>query len=351
MNSHNNRPKTLSQFIAETQREVPFQTGDLARLIQDISIAAKIVNREINKAGLADMLGAAGSANIHGEDVQKLDEFANDEFLSVFRAGDACCVIASEENEKVIPLVHEFSHRAKYAVLIDPIDGSSNTEVNVSIGTIFSIYTRLSENGPGTEADCLQKGTAQVAAGYVIYGSCTMLVYSTGNGVNGFTLDPSIGEFCLSHPNMRIPEGKFYSINEGNFQRFEEGIQKFITYCQEEKSGSASPYISRHIGSMVADFHRNLIKGGVFIYPASKEYLKGKLRLMYECNPMAFLIEQAGGKASDGYNRILEINPYNIHQRTPLIIGSVEMVEEVEHFLKQNTSPSFKNPPKAIINF
>ncbi|HXA01220.1 MAG TPA: class 1 fructose-bisphosphatase, partial [Cytophagaceae bacterium] len=343
--------KTLSQFIAETQREVPFQTGDLARLIQDISIAAKIVNREINKAGLADMLGAAGSANIHGEDVQKLDEFANDEFLSVFRAGDACCVIASEENEKVIPLVHEFSHRAKYAVLIDPIDGSSNTEVNVSIGTIFSIYTRLSENGPGTEADCLQKGTAQVAAGYVIYGSCTMLVYSTGNGVNGFTLDPSIGEFCLSHPNMRIPEGKFYSINEGNFQRFEEGIQKFITYCQEEKSGSASPYISRHIGSMVADFHRNLIKGGVFIYPASKEYLKGKLRLMYECNPMAFLIEQAGGKASDGYNRILEINPYNIHQRTPLIIGSVEMVEEVEHFLKQNTSPSFKNPPKAIINF
>ena len=298
MNSQIHRPKTLSQFIAETQRELHLPT-EVARLLQDISIAAKIVNREINKAGLADMLGAAGSENIHGEDVQKLDEFANEEFISVLREGDSCCVIASEENENVIPLIHEFPEHAKYAVLIDPIDGSSNTEVNVSIGTIFSIYTRLSESGPGTEADCLQKGIAQVAAGYVIYGSCTMLVYSTGNGVNGFTLDPSIGEFCLSHPNMKIPEGKFYSINEGNFQRFEEGIQKFITYCQEEKSGSASPYISRHIGSMVADFHRNLIKGGVFIYPASKEYLKGKLRLMYECNPMAFLIEQAGGKASE----------------------------------------------------
>lgn len=347
----NRRPTTLSQFIVEKQREIPYATGELTRLLQDISIAGKIVNREINKAGLADLLGCSGASNIHGEQVQKLDEFANEEFIAALNSGGACCVIASEENEEVIPIEHEMAHEAKYAILIDPIDGSSNTEVNVSIGTIFSIYKRLGKNGPGNEADCLQKGTEQVAAGYIIYGSSTMLVYSTGNGVNGFTLDPSIGEFCLSHPNMKIPEGKFYSINEGNFQRFEEGIQKFITYCQEEKSGSDHPYISRHIGSMVADFHRNLIKGGVFIYPASKEYIKGKLRLMYECNPMAFLVEQAGGKASDGVNRIMELQPTNIHQRTPLIIGSAEMVEIVEHFLKQDNSSKFDTIPKKLSNW
>jgi fructose-1,6-bisphosphatase I len=329
------RPKTLRQFILESEKDVLSGNKELSRLLQDISVAAKVVNREINKAGLVDILGQSGNSNIHGEEVKKLDEFAHDEFIATLKSGGECCVIASEECEQVIPVYQEYAD-ARYVVLIDPVDGSSNIDVNVSIGTIFSIYKRVSVNGPGTERDCLQKGVDQVAAGYIIYGTSTMFVFTTGNGVNGFTLDLSVGEFYLSHPNMKIPAiGKFYSINEGNYQQFEEGIQKFINYCQEEISGSDSPYISRHIGSMVADFHRNLIKGGVFIYPSTQQHPKGKLRLMYECNPMAFLVEQAGGKASDGRNRTLEIESNAIHQLTPLIIGSADMVELVERFMQE----------------
>ncbi len=334
-----NRPRkvtTLGQFIIERQRDFPFAKGELSRLLRDIGIAAKIVNREVNKAGLVDILGSTGRENIQGEDVKKLDIFANEQFIAALTSGGECCVIASEENEEIIPIETEISKNAKYVVMIDPLDGSSNIDVNVSIGTIFSIYRRKSLGGPGTLEDCLQAGTEQVAAGYVVYGSSTMLVYTTGRGVNGFTLDPSIGEFCLSHPEMRVPEtGVIYSINEGNYIKFPEGIKKYIKYCQEDDKATSRPYSSRYIGSMVADFHRNLIKGGVFIYPQTQKSPNGKLRLCYECNPLAFIVEQAGGKASHGTGRILEITPTDLHQRTPIIIGSVKMVEQVEDFLRQ----------------
>lgn len=334
-----NRPRkvtTLGQFIIERQRDFPFAKGELSRLLRDIGIAAKIVNREVNKAGLVDILGSTGRENVQGEDVKKLDIFANEQFIAALTSGGECCVIASEENEEIIPIETEISKNAKYVVMIDPLDGSSNIDVNVSIGTIFSIYRRKSLGGPGTLEDCLQAGTEQVAAGYVVYGSSTMLVYTTGRGVNGFTLDPSIGEFCLSHPEMRVPEtGVIYSINEGNYIKFPEGIKKYIKYCQEDDKATSRPYSSRYIGSMVADFHRNLIKGGVFIYPQTQKSPNGKLRLCYECNPLAFIVEQAGGKASHGTGRILEITPTDLHQRTPIIIGSVKMVEQVEDFLRQ----------------
>lgn len=342
------RSKTLSQFIIASQKKFPEAKGNLTQLLNDLSIAAKIVSREISKAGLAGILGTSGQTNVHGEEVKKIDEFANEEFLLALRAGGACCVIASEENEDIISIAE--AKDAPYAVLIDPVDGSSNSDVNITIGTIFSIYNRISPPGPGLVEDCLQPGWKQVAAGYVIYGSSTMLVYTSGDGVNGFTLDNSIGEFYLSHPNLMIPEnGKFYSINEGNYQRFEEGIRSFIDYCQVELSASDTPYISRHIGSLVADFHRNLIKGGIFIYPATKEHKKGKLRLMYECNPMAFIVEQAGGRASDGYQCITQLQPENIHDHTPLIIGSKEMVNLVENFLKnQGHIPDHNITRKAV---
>lgn len=334
-----NRPRkvtTLGQFIIERQRDFPFAKGELSRLLRDIGIAAKIVNREVNKAGLVDILGSTGRENVQGEDVKKLDIFANEQFIAALTSGGECCVIASEENEEIIPIETEISKNAKYVVMIDPLDGSSNIDVNVSIGTIFSIYRRKSLGGPGTLEDCLQAGTEQVAAGYVVYGSSTMLVYTTGRGVNGFTLDPSIGEFCLSHPEMRVPEtGVIYSINEGNYIKFPEGIKKYIKYCQEDDKATSRPYSSRYIGSMVADFHRNLIKGGVFIYPQTQKSPNGKLRLCYECNPLAFIVEQAGGKASHGSGRILEITPTDLHQRTPIIIGSVKMVEQVEEFLRK----------------
>lgn len=332
----NGRVTTLGQFIIERQQEFPYSKGQLSRLLRDIGIASKIVNREVNKAGLVNILGDAGDTNIQGEEVKKLDIFANDQFIAALSAGGECCVIASEENEDIIPIDSAVSKDAKYVVLMDPLDGSSNIDVNVSIGTIFSIYRRLSFNGPGTLQDCLQAGSEQVAAGYVVYGSSTMLVYTTGHGVNGFTLDPSIGEFCLSHPNMRIPEdGTIYSINEGNYIHFPEGVKKFIKYCQEEDKASKRPFSSRYIGSMVADFHRNLIKGGVFIYPPTAKAPKGKLRLGYECNPLSFLVEQAGGKATDGRNRILDLKPATLHQRTPIVIGSKKLVEKVEEFMAQ----------------
>lgn len=327
---------TLGQFIIERQADFPYAKGELSRLLRDIAIAAKIINREVNKAGLVDILGDSGEKNLHGEEVKNLDIYANKQLISALSVGGECCVIGSEENEKIIPIDNAVSANAKYVVLFDPLDGSSNIDVNVSVGTIFSIYRRSSLSGPGTLQDCLQRGTEQVASGYVIYGSSTMLVYTTGNGVNGFTYDPSIGEFCHSHPDMKIPkDGNIYSINEGNHIHFPEGIKKYIKYCQEDDKATNRPYTSRYIGSMVADFHRNLIKGGIFIYPETAKKPKGKLRLLYECNPLAFIVEQAGGKATNGSKRILEIEPLELHQRTTILIGSENMVNLAEEFLQK----------------
>lgn len=326
--------KTLGQFIIEKQTDFPYAKGELSRLLRDIGIAAKIVNREVSKAGLVEILGETGEVNVQGEQVKKLDVFANEQFIAALKAGGECCAIASEENEEIIPINSEVSKNAKYVVAIDPLDGSSNIDVNVSVGTIFSIYRRISLSGPGTTEDFFQRGTEQVAAGYVIYGSSAMLVYTTGKGVNGFTLDPSIGEFCLSHPNMKIPKsGNIYSVNEGNYLHFPEGVKKYIKFCQEEDKSSSRPYSSRYIGSGVADIHRNLIVGGIYIYPTTTKSPKGKLRVLYECNPLAFIIEQAGGIATDGVKRILEIDVSELHQRTPLFIGSESMVKKAMEFL------------------
>ncbi len=326
--------KTLGQFIIEKQGDFPYAKGELSRLLRDIGIAAKIVNREVSKAGLVEILGETGETNIQGERVKKLDVYANEQFIAALMAGGEVCAIASEENEEIIPIDTDISKNAKYVVAMDPLDGSSNIDVNVSVGTIFSIYRRVSLKGPGTMEDFMQRGTEQVASGYIIYGSSCMLVYTTGKGVNGFTLDPSIGEFCLSHPNMQTPKnGVYYSVNEGNYLHFPEGVKKYIKYCQEEDKATSRPYSSRYIGSGVADIHRNLINGGVYIYPVTTKSPNGKLRLLYECNPLAFLIEQAGGKASTGEKRIMEVQIKELHQRTPLIIGSSEMVEKVMEFM------------------
>lgn len=337
MNSiYKRRVITLGQFIIERQADFPYAKGELSRLLRDIGIAAKIVNREVNKAGLADILGDMGSSNVQGEEQKKLDVFANEQFISALSSGGECCAVASEENEEMVTISSDVSRNAKYVVCIDPLDGSSNIDVNVSIGTIFSIYRRQSLTGPIQLSDFLQKGIEQVAAGYVIFGSSTMLVYTTGKGVNGFTLDPSIGEFCLSHPDMKIPKaGAIYSINEGNYVHFPEGVKQFIKYCQVEDSTTKRPYSSRYIGSLVADFHRNLLKGGIYMYPATAKSPKGKLRLLYECNPLAWIIEQAGGKASDGFTRIMELQPGSLHQRTPLFIGSQEMVTLAEEYMSK----------------
>jgi len=336
--------KTLGQFIIEKQSDFPYAKGELSRLLRDIGIAAKIVNREVNKAGLMDILGQAGSMNIQGECQQKLDVFSNEQFISALSSGGECCIVASEENEDIIRIDTEVAKNAKYIVAIDPLDGSSNIDVNVPIGTIFSIYRRISLKGPATLADVLQPGTAQVAAGYIIYGSSTMLVYTTGKGVNGFTLDPSIGEFCLSHPDMRIPEdGVIYSINEGNYVHFPKGVKQYIKYCQVEEKSTNRPYTSRYIGSMVADLHRNLIKGGIFIYPVTSAAPNGKLRLVYECNPMAFILEQAGGRATNGTDRILELDVRELHQRSPIFIGSVNMVKMAECFMRDAGVLSFND--------
>ncbi len=328
--------RTLGEFIVEKQADFPHATGDLSSLLASIRLAAKIVNREINKAGLVDdITGAVGTENVQGEAQQKLDVYANDKFKSALEARDQVCGVASEEEDEAIIFNKQLNKNAKYVVLMDPLDGSSNIDVNVSVGTIFSIYRRVSPIGtPPTQEDFLQPGNKQVAAGYVIYGSSTMLVYTTGNGVNGFTYDPSLGTFCLSHENMMIPEDGFiYSINEGNYIRFPQGVKKYIKYCQESQPDEGRPYTSRYIGSLVADFHRNLLKGGIYLYPSTQSHPEGKLRLLYECNPMAFLIEQAGGLASDGKNRIMDINPTELHQRVPFFVGSKNMVHKVEDFL------------------
>lgn len=327
---------TLGQFIIEKQADFPYAKGELSRLLRDIGIAAKIVNREVSKAGLVEILGETGETNVQGERVKKLDVYANEQFIAALKAGGEVCAIASEENEEIIPIDTEISKNAKYVVAMDPLDGSSNIDVNVSVGTIFSIYRRVSLKGPGTIEDFLQRGTEQVASGYIIYGSSCMLVYTTGKGVNGFTLDPSIGEFCLSHPNMQTPKkGVYYSVNEGNYLHFPDGVKKYIKYCQEEDKATNRPYSSRYIGSGVADIHRNLINGGVYIYPVTTKSPKGKLRLLYECNPLAFVIEQAGGKASTGEKRIMEVQINELHQRTPLVIGSSEMVDKVMEFMSK----------------
>ncbi len=328
--------KTLGEFIVERQSDFPFATGELTRLLSDISIAGKIVNREVNKAGLVDILGAEESQNMSGETQQKLDVYANTQFMSALMAGGEVCGFASEEETTFIGFDGAISAGGKYVVLIDPLDGSSNIDVNVSIGTIFSIYRRLTLSGPATLEDFLQKGTEQVAAGYIIYGSSTMMVYTTGNGVNGFTLDPSIGEFCLSHPDIRIPQtGIIYSINEGNYVHFPNGVKKYIKYVQEEDDKTKRPYTSRYIGSLVADFHRNMLKGGVYLYPETASSPRGKLRLLYECNPLALIAEQAGGAASNGRKRILDIDPKELHQKTALYIGSAQMVDKIEEFLER----------------
>lgn len=341
--------KTLGQFIIEKQTDFPYAKGELSRLLRDIGIAAKIVNREVNKAGLVNILGDAGTVNVQGEGQKKLDVYANEQFIAALRSGGECCVVASEEHDECVYIESEISKNAKYIVAIDPLDGSSNIDVNVAIGTIFSIYRRQSLDGKPLISDVLQKGSEQVAAGYVIYGSSTMLVYSTGKGVNGFTLDPSIGEFCLSHPNMTIPKnGNIYSINEGNYVHFPQGVKDYIKYCQEEDDKTSRPYTSRYIGSMVADIHRNLIKGGIFLYPVSSAYPNGKLRLVYECNPMAFILEQAGGLATDGMNRILDIVPNRLHQRSAIFLGSEVMVKKLMSFLNRTDSERNNDHISAI---
>jgi len=317
---------TLSEFIVSREKDFPYATGDLSQLLTSIRLAAKLVNREVNKAGLVnEILGETEqhSVNVQGERQQKLDVYANERFINAMRNQGAVCAVASEENDDHIVFNNPSSASGKYVVAIDPLDGSSNIDVNVSIGTIFSIYRRLND-AEVTVEDFLQPGSAQVAAGYVVYGSSTMLVYSTGNGVNGFTLDPSIGVFCLSHPNMQVPqEGKIYSVNEGNYFDFPEQARNYIDACKRKKMSA------RYIGSLVADFHRNLLKGGIYMYPGTTAKPEGKLRLVYEANPLALLIEQAGGAATDGKQRILDLKPHKLHQRTPLFIGSAAMVEDV----------------------
>jgi len=326
---------TLGQFIIEKQNDFPYAKGELSRLLRDIGIAAKIVNREVNKAGLVNILGDAGSTNIQGENQKKLDVYANEQFIAALSSGGECCIVASEENDELVRIDSAVSKNAKYIVAIDPLDGSSNIDVNVAVGTIFSIYRRVTKEGPAQLSDVLQTGTEQVAAGNIVYGSSTMLVYTTGKGVNGFTLDPSIGEFCLSHPNLKIPSsGTIYSINEGNYVHFPDGVKKYIKYCQVEDLATKRPYTSRYIGSMVADIHRSIIKGGIFIYPTTSSAPTGKLRLVYECNPMAFIIEQAGGKATNGFQRILELPVTDLHQRSAIFIGSADMVSQAESFMQ-----------------
>ncbi len=329
--------QTLGEFIIENQSSFKYTSGELSRLINSIRLAAKVVNHEVNKAGLSDITGAAGDTNIQGENQQKLDVYANEKFIQTLKNRNIVCGIASEEEDDFISInSQDENHQNKYVVLIDPLDGSSNIDVNVSVGTIFSIYRRVTRVGtPVQLKDFLQKGSKQVAAGYVVYGTSTMLVYTTGHGVNGFTLNPALGTLYLSHPYMQFPEdGQIYSVNEGNYTHFPLGVNNYIKYCQEEKDNR--PYTSRYIGSLVSDFHRNMIKGGIYMYPKSSKNPNGKLRLLYECKPMAFIAEQANGKASDGFTRIMDIEPTELHQRVPFICGGKNMVEKAEEFMRNS---------------
>ena len=322
---------TLNGFINQQERKFPGAHGTLSGLLRSVGLAAKIVNRELNKAGLVDILGDHGATNVQGETVKKMDVFANEHFIAAFKRGRRCCGIVSEEDEDLI-LTDE--HGAQYLICMDPLDGSSNIDVNVGVGTIFSIFKRLHNDHPVSKEDFLQKGVAQVAAGYVIYGTSTMLIYTAGNGVNGFTLDPTIGEFCLSHPDMQMPKnGNIVSVNMGYIQTFPDAVKNYVNACTVLDKSQKKPYSIRYIGSMVADLHRTMLKGGIFMYPSSTDAPNGKLRLLYECNPLSFIVEQAGGKATNGKIRIMEMQPEALHQRTPIYIGSTDMVDDLmQHF-------------------
>ncbi len=335
----NRKILTLDEFITQQTRQFPSATGELSSLLRDIALAAKRVNVEVNKAGLVDILGDAGTVNVQGEDVKKLDIYANNQFMGVLHHGISCAGIGSEELDDFVVFDDEISNNSKYVVQFDPLDGSGNIDVNISIGTIFSVYRRISEVGkPCTKADFLQAGITQVAAGYVIYGSSTMLVYATKRGVNGFTLDPSIGEFCLSHPDIKCPpSGKVYSVNHGNFFQYSPNIREYINVCQKKDKTNGGPYTQRYIGSMVADVHRNLMKGGIFLYPGTTEKPGGKLRLLYECNPFAYIVEMAGGRATDGKQPILEIIPTELHERTPFFVGSKDMMDELDTYIQKDS--------------
>ena len=328
---------TMDEFTIQETRKFPQATGDLSAILRDLGLAGKVINNQVRRAGLVDILGKHGATNVQGEEQMKLDIFANDTLINILQNCTECAGIGSEENDDHISYQDTFSANSKYVVLFDPLDGSSNIDVNAPIGTIFAIYRRVSELGkPCTDADFLQPGKNLMAAGYIIYGSSTMMVYATRLGVNGFTLEPSIGEFCLSHPNMKCPEnGKIYSLNQGNSIKYSDGMQAYLKYCMEHNKEDGRPLTQRYIGSMVADMHRTLIKGGIFMYPADKSSPNGKLRLQYECNPMAFIVEAAGGKATNGTENILDINPTELHQRVPIFIGSRNMVNKVMEFAAQ----------------
>lgn len=325
---------TLERHILERQRQTPGATGDFSGLFQQIALAGKLINSRVRQAGLAGMLGLTGQTNVQGEQVQKLDEYANNVMVRSCEAGGHLCLMASEEEDEVIKIPERFP-TGKYVLMFDPLDGSSNIDVGVTIGTIFSIHRRVTMGRSGQLADCLQRGANQVAAGYILYGSSTMLVYTTGDGVHGFTYDPSVGEFFLSHENIRVPaKGSTYSINEGNYSRWPDGLKKWADWIKDEDKSTGRPYGARYVGSLVADFHRTLLKGGVFAYPADSKSPKGKLRLLYEAAPLAFIAEAAGGAASDGAARILDIDPTELHQRTPLFIGSREDVDTALDFVQ-----------------
>ncbi len=330
---------TIGRHLVGQERNFPEATGEFTNLLWDLTIAFKIISKEVNKAGLAEILGLTGRENVHGEEVQQLDEFANETIFKAMDHGGHLCVMASEENEEVLPIPDRF-RKGKYVLIYDPLDGSSNIDVNVSIGSIFSILKKKTPGPNGGLEDCLQPGLKQVAAGYVIYGSSTMFVYTSGNGVFGFTLDPSIGEFLVSHPNIKTPpRGKMYSINEAYENLWDEGTRRYVHHLKSGGAGRA--YSLRYIGSLVADVHRNLLRGGIFLYPASIKdgKPKPKLRLLYEANPLAFIVEQAGGKASTGTERIMEVRPKQLHQKVPLIIGSREDVDLYEQFFQQQSQP------------
>jgi len=327
---------TLGEFIIKDQEAFPYATGELSALLSSLRLAAKVVNAQINKSGLVDdIIGNVGTENIQGEAQQKLDVYANQVFINAIEARHLVCGIASEEEDSYVTFESDVNDSGKYILLIDPLDGSSNIDVNVSVGTIFSIYRRVTPVGDkAAMKDFLQQGRHQIAAGYIIYGSSTMMVYTVGNGVNGFTFDPTIGVFYLSHPDIQIPQdGKIYSINEGNYPYFNDGVKNYLRYCKEESSAEHRPYSARYIGSMVSDLHRNMLKGGIYLYPATKKNPNGKLRLLYECNPMAMIMENAGGKANNGNQRILDIDPIELHQRCPFYAGSANMMAELERHL------------------
>ena len=325
---------TIERHIFEQQRKIPEATGEFSVLLNAIAFAAKIISREVNKAGLVEILGITGQENVQGEQVQFLDEYAQNVFVQILGKSGHLCVMVSEESEKLIPIMNGYS-LGKYVLCFDPLDGSSNIDANVSVGSIFGIYRKISPDKYGSEQDVLQPGSRLVGAGYVIYGSSTMLVYSTGQGVHGFTLDPGIGEFLLSHENIQTPKkGRIYSVNEGNIETWDEGIKRFIISLKQTEAAGSKPYSARYIGSLVADFHRNLLYGGIFLYPGDKRNPRGKLRLLYEAVPLAYIVEQAGGCASDGFRRILDIQPKSLHDRVPLIIGSEGDVKTCEKFIR-----------------